>query len=1104
MTDNSRLKSDMSVFERYNVDDLRREQFPQLTDDGNVVFLDHAATGIPSAHQIEAAAVQQRSALWGNPHSGAATSSILTTEAVARVRRTVLRHFRADADEYEVVFTRSATGAIKLLGENFNFSRVSATRVSAPTRAVGRAAPTGITHADNIASGGGGQGVQSGCDCCFYPEESVFDKFGPGGQDPKPTTEEASAWGGESCMTSCEHTCAADNCSGSVFAYTEDNHTSVVGLREIALSRGAAACVLPLGHRDGDTVVAAEATETATTTDETRCCTSNASGCECGLAARADTKHPSICSNCSSGKPRQTRHENQQRPQLQKPKSSHEGHCLFAYPAQSNFNGRRYPLKWAEGVRSGNLRLRSRTSKCCSQLSCSCPGRWLVLLDAASYVSSGVLDLSPPSAGSGNSSSSANCNHGRSRPDFVCISFYKMFGLPTGVGALLVRRGAQYALRDPVYFGGGTLRAYSARQRFHLPRTGLAERLESGTLPFAEIAALEAGFTVLRSLRMDRVSLHTHAVASRCAAAIERLHHYNGQKVAVIYWGGVGGIDSGCSSESDCKESKEGDQGDAQSRFGPSSAQGPILCFNLRRSDGSWVAPSEVAKLATMHGIHLRTGCVCNSGACHALLGVSGQQLQENVARGYSCGDGRDLMPNGRPMGAVRISFGYMSTAADAGKFVRLLVDYFCDTAPLPRDFGALSTAGAMAAITDADTTTRHHENADAKPPADTDAHAAGSVAVEARLVALHVYPVKSCAAFSPSAWPVGPTGLLYDREWMIVDEEGACMTQKRLPAMCHVRPLLLPDLGLLTLSHYAQSWPLMIPLRRGNFKSSFSASLTKWKHNYGVAEEGEEEKEEQQQQHQQQEEGDGLQDNREGGGRLGHDRVCNAVVCQDEIVGSDCGPEAARWLSAVLGRSVRLLRCRKGQQRYISANLASAAPEAARLSFANESPFLLVSSSSMTTLNAQWRKQQYHQGQARQRRGEEEEGLQDGATTAMHNQEQEIPIDRFRANLVVAGSRPFAEDGWSKISLGSLDLVCVGPCQRCQMVCIDQATGYRSSEPLRTLTRFRRLQGRTYFGQHVALADTPRQELPARLVVGDRLVRATLSTRPPPSPSNS
>ena len=93
-------------------------------------------------------------------------------------------------------------------------------------------------------------------------------------------------------------------------------------------------------------------------------------------------------------------------------------HNLFAYPAQSNFSGVQHPLAWIEYAHAHG---------------------WDVLLDAAAYVPTNRLDLS------------------RSHPDFVVLSFYKMFGWPTGVGVLLARREALAKLERPWFSGGARL-----------------------------------------------------------------------------------------------------------------------------------------------------------------------------------------------------------------------------------------------------------------------------------------------------------------------------------------------------------------------------------------------------------------------------------------------------------------------------------------------------------------------------------------------------------------------------------------------------------------------------------------------------------------------
>src|SRR5271166_6024220 len=90
---------------------------------------------------------------------------------------------------------------------------------------------------------------------------------------------------------------------------------------------------------------------------------------------------------------------------------------LFAFPAQSNFSGVQHPLAWIARAQAAG---------------------YDVLLDAAAFAPASRLDLS------------------RWHPDYVSLSFYKIFGYPTGIGALLVRRPALARLRRPWYAGGTT------------------------------------------------------------------------------------------------------------------------------------------------------------------------------------------------------------------------------------------------------------------------------------------------------------------------------------------------------------------------------------------------------------------------------------------------------------------------------------------------------------------------------------------------------------------------------------------------------------------------------------------------------------------------
>src|SRR5205085_11716153 len=111
-----------------------------------------------------------------------------------------------------------------------------------------------------------------------------------------------------------------------------------------------------------------------------------------------------------------------------------------------------------------------------------------VLLDAASYVPAHVLSLR------------------RHPAAFVALSFYKMFGYPTGVGALVARRDALARLRRP-WFAGGTVAYASVQLDTHRHRDG-HEAFENGTPDFLAIAALDAGFDVLSDVTMPRLTAH--------------------------------------------------------------------------------------------------------------------------------------------------------------------------------------------------------------------------------------------------------------------------------------------------------------------------------------------------------------------------------------------------------------------------------------------------------------------------------------------------------------------------------------------------------------------------------------------------------------------
>jgi selenocysteine lyase/cysteine desulfurase len=263
------------------------------------------------------------------------------------------------------------------------------------------------------------------------------------------------------------------------------------------------------------------------------------------------------------------------RPKLQR---NPEQPSLFAYPAQSNFSGVRHPLEW---VREAQAR------------------GYVVLLDAAAYVPSAALSLTKVPA------------------DFVMLSYYKMFGYPTGLGALVARRSALGRLRRG-YFGGGTVQYVSVKTDLVHLKEG-AEAFEDGTPSFLSMPAVCDGLRWLSAVGVSRIASHTKELTARLLEGLRAL-----DRQVVVY--------------------------------GPADAEerGGTVTFNLRR--GPAMLPFEVVEAAARERkIAVRGGCFCNPGAAeHAF---------QNPPM---------LKP---PLGAVRASMGIASTQNDVDRLLDLVAD---------------------------------------------------------------------------------------------------------------------------------------------------------------------------------------------------------------------------------------------------------------------------------------------------------------------------------------------------------------------------------------------------------------------------------------------
>ena len=553
--------------------------------------------------------------------------------------------------------------------------------------------------------------------------------------------------------------------------------------------------------------------------------------------------------------------------------------------------------------------------------------QWFVLADAAKAAT----------AGSGSLPDLSSCP-----VDFLCLSYYKIFGYPTGLGALVLSKRGLEALRrgrqggsgggggegagssssGSRFFGGGTVLSASASSDSVSIRPGVAG-LEDGTPAFLAIAALRIAFghfarahggggaggagggggggggggaeasdrgnspSLLLRSSVEAAGARACAVASRLASGLLSLRHADGSRVAVVY-GSYEGAREGGEGEGEGVPTWARGGAPLDGNGGGAAAaavvgQGAVVAFNLLRprSSSSSSSPSssgssssaaasfpqravghrEVERLASLHGVLLRGGTLCNPGAAELALGPPRSPSQPPPPRredgrggvpssapapsaasssasasaadkdDVDCREGSGLDPRGNPTGVLRASFGAGASEEDAAAVLELVRRYFVDRGGGDAGKGEEETGAAAAA-------------AGASLPSSF------SSAAPVVITELFVYPVKGAAGFSPptSSWPlrgggggggVGGGGLAFDREFAVVDADASLsspsplsspqqlrrrlVTPRRCPRLAQLRTfidlkqrelvLTIPATEAAAAAEGAKASPLRVPL---------------------------------------------------------------------------------------------------------------------------------------------------------------------------------------------------------------------------------------------------------------------------------------------------
>ena len=302
-------------------------------------------------------------------------------------------------------------------------------------------------------------------------------------------------------------------------------------------------------------------------------------------------------------------HEQKLQEMLERPRT--RGNRLFGYPAKSNYSGMEHPLSWIENAQSLG---------------------WDVCVDAATFLANNRLNLS------------------RYKPEFVPLSFYKMFGFPTGLGALIVKKSVYPKLAKRWFSGGTILLVAVIAPDYFSPELPGPARWEDGTVNFQLIPSVTRGLRWLETLG-DRTT-HAVNIATRLYDRMRKLE-VRGNRVKL---------------------------------HSPRGAD--TVTFSIAKQ-GRFVDAWLLERDADEHGVQFRTGCFCNPGANEKAMGYTLQEIEKAyhdsfVPEDFTLDQVRQNL-GGKALGACRASFGYANIPEDADRIADWAQDYLERLAVTPR-----------------------------------------------------------------------------------------------------------------------------------------------------------------------------------------------------------------------------------------------------------------------------------------------------------------------------------------------------------------------------------------------------------------------------------
>lgn len=278
---------------------------------------------------------------------------------------------------------------------------------------------------------------------------------------------------------------------------------------------------------------------------------------------------------------------------------------LFAYPAQSNVSGIKHPMEYVKFAKGMG---------------------WDVLLDTAAFVPSDRLNLKEV------------------QPDFAVVSFYKIFGYPTGLGCLLMKKTAFNKMVKPWYAGGTiSLSAVTFDAHYLMPNH---ERFEDGTVNYLDIPAIKNGLQYVEKIGIDVIKKRVKSISGWLLKSLNQLKHSSGQPLVKIF--GAHNMEN----------------------------RGGTLVMNFYDKDGKLYPFSFIESEANKRNISIRTGCFCNPGLDETNNNISHKDLQSYFGA-HEEGDFYHMIDFiGKLRGSVRISIGLATNFKDVHAFYNFAADF--------------------------------------------------------------------------------------------------------------------------------------------------------------------------------------------------------------------------------------------------------------------------------------------------------------------------------------------------------------------------------------------------------------------------------------------